>query len=101
MRLLAGVLAQVHGQVGLAGHRLAANGAYVLVLGTHVPVRLHVHEQHLLPGETFVTELAVVLPLGRHVVWLVQLGVQPQPLAIAKRGVANLALKGLVVGMLS
>lgn len=97
---LAGVLAKMNGQVGLAGDGFPADGAYVLVLGANVPVSFHVHQEYLLPGETFVTELAVVLPLRRHVARLVQLRVQPQTLAVPERGVANLALERLLVGML-
>lgn len=87
----------MHGQVSLTRHSLAADRANVFVLGAHVPVGLHVHQQHLLPRETFVAQLAVVLPLWRHVIRLVQLRVQSQTLTIAERSVAYLALERFLV----
>lgn len=95
--LFAGVFAEMDREVGLAGDRFAAYGAHVLVLRAHVPVCLHVHEQHLLPGETFVAEHAVMFPLRRHVVRLMELAVQPQTLTVTERGVADLALKRFLV----
>jgi len=99
MRLLASVLAQMHRQVGLAGHGLAAHRTHVLVLRSDITVRPHVHQQHLFARETLVAELAVMLPLRRHVVRLVQLGVQPQALTIAEGSAANVALKRLVTAV--
>lgn len=75
VRLFAGVLTQMDGQVSFTGHSLAAHRANVFVRRSHVPVGFHVHQQHLLPREAFVTELAMVLPLRRHVVRLMELRV--------------------------
>lgn len=97
VRFLAGVLAQMNGQVRLAGDGLAADRADVLFLRSHVPVGLHVDQQHLFPRETFVAQLAVMLPLRRHVIGLMQLRVQPEALSITEGRVADVALKGFLV----
>lgn len=89
VRLLASVFSHVHREVGLARDRLAADMTDVLVLGPNVAVRSHVHEQHLFPGESFVAQLAVVFLLRRHIVRLVQLGVQPETLSVPKGRVAD------------
>lgn len=100
VRFLAGVFTQMHGEIRLAGDGFPADGANVFVLRPGVPVSLHMDQQYLPPGESFVAQLAVVLPLRRHVVRLVKLRVQPKSLPVAERRVAYLALKlFIVVGM--
>lgn len=99
MRLFAGVLSHVDGQVGFARNGLTTNMADVLVLGNHVPVCLHVHREHLFSAKSLVAELAAVFLLRYHVVGLMKLGVQPQTLPVTKGSLTSLALEGSILRM--
>lgn len=86
-------------EIGLAGHGLGANLTDVLALWPRRSVRLHVHQQHLLPREPFVAQLASVLLGWWHVVRLMKLRVQSQALAIPESGVADFTNEWLLSGV--